>query len=46
MLTIVLNGVAGVLLALIFGMAHVANWGWATFWGVLAFVAGQGLMGI
>jgi len=45
MLTIVLNGVAGVLLALIFGMAHVANWGWATFWGVLAFVAGQGLMG-
>lgn len=45
MLTVVLNGVAGLLLALVFGLTHVANWGWASFWGTLTFVAGQGLTG-
>jgi len=45
MLTVLLNGVLGALVAVLFGLTHVANWGWATFWGTLAFVAGQGATG-
>lgn len=45
MLTVVLNVVFGALLAIVFGLSGVANWGWASFWGVLAFVGGQGATG-
>ncbi len=45
MLTIVLNGVLGVLLMAALGLTGAAHWGWSIFWGVLAFVAGQGLTG-
>ncbi|HNX33518.1 MAG TPA: hypothetical protein PKM57_02755 [Kiritimatiellia bacterium] len=41
MLTILINAVIGMLLSAALGMTQTANWGWATFWGVLAFVAGQ-----
>ncbi len=42
MLTLVLNGVFGVVLSVTLGMTGAAHWGWAAFWGVLAFIAGQG----
>ena len=45
MLTVLINAVAGLLVALAFGMTGAANWGWSAFWGVLAFIAGQGAMG-
>lgn len=45
MLTVVLNVILGVLLAVAFGASGVANWGWASFWGVLAFIVGQGSTG-
>jgi hypothetical protein len=45
MLTVVLNGLAGVLFAVVLGLTGAAHWGWAVVWGVLAFVAGQGGMG-
>jgi hypothetical protein len=45
MLTVVLNVILGVLLAVAFGASGVANWGWASFWGVLAFIVGQGATG-
>jgi hypothetical protein len=45
MLMIVLTGLAGALLGVVFGFCHVANWGWATFWGVLTFVGSQGGIG-
>ncbi len=46
MLTVVLNGCAGLLLAVACGATGAARWGWASFWGVLAFVAGQALSGL
>ena len=45
MLTVLINAMAGLLLIAAFGMTGTANWGWSVFWGVLAFVAGQGLSG-
>jgi len=45
MLTVVINGVVGLLLALVFGGCHVANWGWSVFWGTLTFVVGQSAVG-
>jgi hypothetical protein len=42
MLTVLINAVFGVLLIVAMGMTGAANWGWSVFWGVLAFVAGQG----
>ena len=42
MLTVALNGLMGVLLALALGAGHAASWGWASFWGVLTFIASQG----
>ena len=42
MLTVLINAVFGVLLIVALGMTGAANWGWSVFWGVLAFVAGQG----
>jgi len=45
MWTVLLNGILGLLLVVAFGLGHVANWGWATFWGLMTFVAGQGAMG-
>ena len=43
MLTLILNGVFGVLMATVLAATRTAHWGWAVFWGLLAFVAGQGL---
>ncbi len=45
MLTVLINAFAGLLLIAAFGMTGAANWGWSVLWGVLAFVAGQGLSG-
>jgi hypothetical protein len=45
MLTVLINAIAGFLLIAALGMTGAANWGWSVFWGVLAFVAGQGLTG-
>lgn len=45
MLTVLINAMFGVLLIAALGMTGAANWGWSVFWGVLAFVAGQGLTG-
>jgi len=42
MLTVVFNGIVGLLLAVALGLSHAANWGWASLWGVLTFIAGQG----
>lgn len=42
MLTLVLNGALSVMLAVLLGATGAAHWGWAVFWGVLAFAAGQG----
>lgn len=45
MLTVLINAGFGTLVLLAFGLTGTANWGWSVFWGVLAFVAGQGLTG-
>lgn len=45
MLTVLINALAGILVLTAFGMTDTANWGWSVFWGVLAFVAGQGTAG-
>jgi len=45
MLTVLITGLAGLFFAVVLGLTDVANWGWATFWGVLLFVAGQGVSG-
>ena len=45
MLTVLITGLAGLFFAVVLGLADAANWGWATFWGVLLFVAGQGVSG-
>jgi hypothetical protein len=45
MLTLVLNGVLGVLLMVALGLTGAAHWGWSVFWGLLAFAAGQGATG-
>jgi hypothetical protein len=45
MLTVVLNGMIGAVLSVVFGLSGVAHWGWAAFWGVLVFVAGQSVTG-
>lgn len=45
MLTVLINALVGLLLASVLGFTGAAHWGWATFWGVLAFVVGQGVAG-
>jgi len=45
MYTLLLNGVFGTLVLVLFGATHLANWGWASFWGILAFIAGQAGVG-
>ena len=45
MVTILINVLLGALLAAALGLTGVAGWGWSAFWGVLAFVAGQGGVG-
>ncbi len=45
MLMVLINAIFGVLLCAALGMTGAANWGWSVFWGVLAFVAGQGSTG-
>jgi hypothetical protein len=45
MLTVLINAVFGMLLIAALGMTDTAAWGWSVFWGVLVFVAGQGLSG-
>ena len=45
MLTVLITGLAGLFFAVVLGLTDAANWGWATFWGVLLFVAGQGVSG-
>lgn len=45
MLTVALSALIGALVSVLFGLTHVANWGWATFWGTLTFVAAQGVTG-
>ncbi|MCL1920035.1 MAG: hypothetical protein FWG50_02990 [Kiritimatiellaeota bacterium] len=43
MLTLILNGVFGVLVAVVFTATKASHWGWSILWGLLVFVAGQGL---
>jgi len=45
MFTLMLNGGLGLILAMGLMFADLVHWGWALFFGILAFVAGQGLMG-
>ncbi|MEI7901480.1 MAG: hypothetical protein WCK89_14615 [bacterium] len=45
MLTVLINVIFGLLFMAALGMTGTANWGWSVFWGLLAFVAGQGLSG-
>ena len=45
LLTILINAIAGALLIAVLGMTDTASWGWSVFWGVLAFVIGQGATG-
>lgn len=45
MLTVLLNAMFGLLLAAGLGSTDTAAWGWSVMWGVLAFLAGQGLSG-
>ena len=42
MLTVLINACAGLFLIAVLGLTGAAHWGWSVFWGVLAFVAGQG----
>ena len=43
MLTLIVNGVFGVLMAAVLTATKTAHWGWSILWGLLAFVAGQAL---
>jgi len=45
MLTVIINIIFGVLLGVGLGVSGVSNWGWATFWGLLGLIAGQGVTG-
>jgi hypothetical protein len=45
MLTVLINGIAGLLLIAGLGISDVASWGWSVFWGLLTFVVGQGGVG-
>ena len=45
MLTVLLNAIFGILLAVGLGGTDTAGWGWSVMWGVLAFLAGQGISG-
>lgn len=45
MLTVLINAIVGLLLIAALGITGAAGWGWSVFWGVLLFVAGQGLTG-
>ena len=42
MLTVVFNGIVGLMFAVVLGLSHAASWGWAIFWGLLTFIASQG----
>jgi len=41
MFTLILNGVFGVLVAVVFWATGASKWGWSILWGGLAFIAGQ-----
>jgi hypothetical protein len=43
MFTLILNGVFGVLVSVMFTATGWSHWGWSILWGFLAFAAGQGL---
>lgn len=45
MLTVMLNALLGLLICAGLGLTGGAIWGWAVFWGVIVFLAGQGLAG-
>ena len=42
MLTLILNGVFGLIMAAVLTATGAAKWGWSILWGFLAFAAGQG----
>ena len=45
MLTVLINAGFGILLGVALGVTGAAHWGWSVFWGLLAFVVGQGAAG-
>lgn len=46
MFTIAINGVLGMVVMLGLKFGNLASWGWALFWGVLAFIVAQMVVGL